>query len=160
MVAEAAVRLLDTGQTIRQITLLLVQDDGTALERAVVLRQPSANVRHIRETVHEMGRSLPVSGGIVEAELVLSDIAPAVPKQLSLFERDAVPQAHLSTVLKDLIARYGGEHFYWMCAADPDARLPERRFRWEKAEAGNDAFLAGRTSRLKSKRTACGRRCA
>jgi nucleotidyltransferase/DNA polymerase involved in DNA repair len=136
MVAEAAAHLLDTGHTIRQITLLLSQEDGATLERAVVLRQPSANVRHIRDTVHEMGRSLPVAGGVVAAELVLSDIAPAVPTQLSLFERDAVPQAHLNSVLKDLIARYGSEFFYWMRAADPDARLPERRFRWEKAGPG------------------------
>jgi nucleotidyltransferase/DNA polymerase involved in DNA repair len=136
MVGEAAGRLVGAGQTVQQITLLLTQEDGTTLERGVVLRQPSASVRHLCATVHEMARSLPVSGGVVEAELVLSDVVPAVPRQLSLFERDAVPQALLSTVLKDLMARYGSEHFYWMRVADPDARLPERRFRWEQAGPG------------------------
>ncbi len=159
MVSEAAARLLDQNQTVRHLTLRLTQEDGAVLEREMVLRQPSANLRHIITTAGEMGRSLPVSGGIVEAEMVLSDIAPAVPKQLSLFERDAVPQEQLSAVLHDLVARYGGEYFYWLCAADLEARLPERRFRWEKAGPDMTHFWP-EGSRWRSRRTACGRRSA
>jgi hypothetical protein len=56
-----------------------------------------------------------------------------VPRQLSLFERPAVSQAHLNAVLRDLVARYGDTHFYWARAVSRDSRLPERRYRWEKA---------------------------
>ena len=45
-----------------------------------------------------------------------------------------MPQAYLNTVLKDLIARYGDSHFYWARAVARDARLPERRYRWERAD--------------------------
>jgi hypothetical protein len=37
-------------------------------------------------------------------------------------------------VLKDLVARYGDAHFYWVRAVARDARLPERRYCWEKAD--------------------------
>jgi nucleotidyltransferase/DNA polymerase involved in DNA repair len=134
MVETAAAGLLDGGQTVRHIALALVLEDGTTLERSLALRQPTGNRRHLHDTVREMAQSLAVSGAVVELELVLSDIAPAVPRQLSLFDRPAVPQAHLNTVLKDLVARYGDAHFYWARAVARDARLPERRYRWERAD--------------------------
>lgn len=134
MVTETAAGILDGGQTVRHITLVLALEDGTALEQQVALRQPSGSARHIRETVRDMAQSLAVTAGVVEVELSLNHIAPVIPRQLSLFDRPAVPQAHLSTVLKDLVARYGDAHFYWVRAVARDARLPERRYRWEKAD--------------------------
>ena len=128
-----AVTQFETAQTVRQVTLVLLLDDGTALDQQLVLRQPTGSIPHLQDAVREMAQSLAVTAGVVELDLALSDIAPAVPKQLSLFERDAVPQAHLSTVLKDLVARYGDAHFHWARVVDRDARLPERRYRWEKA---------------------------
>jgi nucleotidyltransferase/DNA polymerase involved in DNA repair len=134
MVETATAGLLDGGQTVRHIALALALEDGTALERSLALRQPTDNLRHLRDTVREMAQSLAVSGAVVGLELALSDIAPAVPRQLSLFDRPAVPQAHLNTVLRDLVARYGDSHFYWARAVARDARLPERRYRWERAD--------------------------
>jgi DNA polymerase-4 len=134
MVAEATHGLHDNGQTVRQLILVLTLEDGAVLERQIVLRQPTGSLHHLRETVGDMAHTLTVTCGVVEVELALSDIAPAVPRQLSLFDRPAVPQAHLSSVLKDLVARYGATHFYWARAVDPDARLPERRYRREPAD--------------------------
>ncbi|HVO71615.1 MAG TPA: hypothetical protein VMT24_16310, partial [Aggregatilineaceae bacterium] len=134
MVAGAAERLGGNSQTIREIALVLTLEDSAVLERQVVLRQPTGSARHIRETVIDMARTLAVTCGVVEVELTLSDIAPAVPRQLSLFDRPAVPQTHLSRVLEDLVARYGAAHFYRARAVDPDARLPERRYRREQAD--------------------------
>lgn len=134
MVEAAAAGLLGNGKTVRHITLALILEDGTALERDLALRQPTGSPRHLRDTVRDMAQSLAVTGAVVELELALSDIAPAVPRQLSLFDRPAVPQAYLNTVLKDLIARYGDSHFYWARAVARDARLPERRYRWERAD--------------------------
>lgn len=130
---DATAALLDAGQTVRHLALVLTLDDHATLERQVTLRTPSTDPAHLRATVREMARSLAVTSGVVEAELALSDIAPAVPRQLSLFERPPVPQEHLSTVLKDLVARYGAAHFVRAHAADRDARLPEQRYRWEEA---------------------------
>jgi hypothetical protein len=132
MVTEATASL--HSQTVRHITLVLVLDDNTALERQLVLRQPAGNSRHLRETVYNMAQSLGVMEGVIEIDLMLSDIAPAIPRQLSLFDRPAVPQAHLNTVLSDLMAHYGDEHFFWVRVTNRDARLPERRYRWEKAD--------------------------
>ncbi|NDJ75766.1 MAG: hypothetical protein GYB65_05870 [Chloroflexi bacterium] len=134
LVDRAANELLANGQAVRHITLVLTQEDGIALERKVVLRQPSSSLDHLRTTARDMAQALTLTAGVTDVELTLSDIAPAVARQLSLFDRPAVPQVHLNTVLRDLVARYGNSHFYWARAADRDARLPERRFRWEKAE--------------------------
>ena len=133
-VTEGTAALFAEGQTVQHITLLLALEDGAALERQVMLRQPSGSARHIRDTVCDLAQSLDVTAGVVGIELALGHIAPDVPRQLSLFDRPAVPQSHLSTALKDLVARYGSAHFYWVRAVARDARLPERRYRWENAD--------------------------
>jgi len=135
MVADAVADALSDTQTVRHIMLVLGMEDGTVLEQQVALRQPSANLRHLQETIRDMAQSLPLAAGVMEVELSLSDIVQAVPRQLSLFERPAVSQAHLNAVLRDLVARYGDTHFYWARAVSRDSRLPERRYRWEKANA-------------------------
>lgn len=135
LIADAAHDLLAEDQTVRQLTLVLTLDDGAHLERQIVLRQPTASLHHVQETVRDMAQALTLAAGVVEVALTLSDIAQAVPRQLSLFERPVVPQAHLNAVLRDLVARYGDTHFYWARAVARDARLPERRYRWEKADA-------------------------
>lgn len=134
MVTEAAADLLTSGQAVRHITLVLTQDHDAALERQLILRQPSGSLRHIHHTVREMAQSLLTTSGVVTIELTLSGIIPAVPRQLSLFDRPAVSHTHLHTVLQDLVARYGDGHFYWARAVARDARLPERRYRWEKVD--------------------------
>ncbi len=133
-VAEGTTALFAEGQTVQHVALLLALEDGIALERQVMLRQPSGSARHVRETVRDMAQSFDVTAGVVALELALGHIAPAVSHQLSLFDRPAVPQAHLNTALKDLVARYGSTHFYWVRAVARDARLPERRYRWENAD--------------------------
>lgn len=133
MLAACAGGLLVEGQTVRHLALVLTLDDGAVLERQVTLRQASADPGHLREVVAEMAQALTLTAGAVELELALSDINPAVARQLSLFGRAAVPQEHLSTVLKDLMVRYGEEHFYWARAVNREARLPERRYCREHA---------------------------
>lgn len=124
------------GQAVRQVELALAQEDGRRLEKTLALRASSANGTHLRQTVRELAQSLDVSGGVIEVELALSDLAPVVPRQLSLFEREPVSQDALRAVLRSLAARHRGASFYWMRPDDPDARLPERRFRLDRAEDG------------------------
>ena len=99
-----------------------------------MLRAPSGNRAHLRQTLRELAQSLDVTDGVVEVELALSDLAPVVPQQLSLFDREPVSQAELRAVLRSLVARHGEASFYWMRPDDPDARLPERRFRLDPAD--------------------------
>lgn len=122
------------GQTVRQVELALVQADGQRRDGALALRAPSGNGVHLRQTVRELAASLAVTSSVVEVELALSDPAPVVPRQLSLFEREPVSQDALRAVLRNLAARHGEASFYWMRLADPDARLPERRFRLDRAD--------------------------
>jgi len=122
------------GQAVRQVELTLLQDDGQRRESALTLRSPSGNGAHLRQTVRELAQSLGVSGGVVEVELTLADLAPVVPRQLSLFEREPVSQDHLRAVLRSLVARHHEGAFFWMRLTDPDARLPERRFRLDPAD--------------------------
>lgn len=130
----AALLVQADGRAVRQVELALVQDDGRRLEGTLALRGSSGNGTHLRQTVHELAGSLDVTSGVVEVELVLSDLAPVVPRQLSLFEREPVSQEQLRAILRSLVARHGEASFYWMRLTDPDARLPERRFRLDQAD--------------------------
>ena len=122
------------GQTVRQVELMLLQDDGQRLENTLTLRSPSGDGVHLRQTVRELAQSLDVSGGVVEVALALSDLAPVVPRQLSLFERDPVSQDELRALLRILVARHREAGFFQIRLVDPDARLPERRFRLESLD--------------------------
>lgn len=133
-------RLLDDvlaqvdGQTVRQVELTLLQDNGRWLENTLTLRSPSGDGVHLRQTVRELAQSLDVSGGVVEVALALSDLAPVVPRQLSLFEREvAVSQDELRALLRSLVARHREAGFFWM-RLNPDARLPEQRFKLDPAD--------------------------
>jgi len=121
-------------QAVRQVELTLLQDDGRCLEDTLTLRAPSGNGAHLRQTVRELAGALGVSGGVVEVALGLSDLAPVVPRQLSLFEREPVSQDELRAVLRSLATRHSAASFYWMRPDDLDARLPERRFRLDRAD--------------------------
>ncbi len=134
MVETVMQRLRGSDQMVRQVTLLLLLEDGTPYEQHTALRQPRNSVSYIQDVVSDLAHTLSISCGILEAEIVLRDVVPVEPLQLSLFERSSVPQSHLAEVLEDLIARYGQDQFFWVRAADRTARLAERRYRWEKAD--------------------------
>lgn len=132
MAGEMAERLRAAGQAARQIELALALEDGTVLARDLALRQPSARPDHLAQAVNELAASLPLTSGVTEIDLTLSQIGQPVARQLSLFDRAPVSQEHLRQSLRDLAARYGEDCFYWVRLADEHARLPERQFTLER----------------------------
>lgn len=125
-------RLETAGYRPRQIELLLTLENGQQHEAEWTLQQPSGSLNHLRETVKALADRCSIPCGIVSLELALGDMTPITGQQLSLFPQPALAQAQLQELLRDLVARYGDDCFYWMTPSDPDARLPERRFRLEK----------------------------
>lgn len=133
MAETMAAALRADGHVARQVTLVLTLENGMVLNQHLVLRQPHNHAQPLADTLDGMAHALPVSQRIAGLEVLLSDIAPSAPRQLSLFDRPAVSADHLNSVLEGLIRRYGEQYFYRLRAADDQARLPERRFRWEQA---------------------------
>ncbi|MBI5961723.1 MAG: hypothetical protein HY866_23500 [Chloroflexi bacterium] len=132
-VEQSASRLHTVGCAARSMVVALTLENGTRLERAVMLRQPSDSLRHLVDTAEDLMAAFSISQGVTEIELVLGDLERVTARQLGLFERQPVSQEQLSEALRHLVARYGDGIFYRVRLTDPDARLPERRFRLEKA---------------------------
>lgn len=132
MTETLVVRLQMDGLMVREITLALGLEDGQTLEEGLVLRQPAGTAGHLTRVAHDLLAAMWVPCRVVEVTITLDDLVPAVARQLSLFDRAPVPQERLRAVLKDLVARYGEDCFYWVTLLDPEARLPERRFQLKK----------------------------
>lgn len=128
MVEALASRLQTEGLMARELFVTLLLDDGGSPERGHIFRGATASVERIGQTVEELVGGMAITSGVVEAEITLGDLTPAVARQLSLFDREPVAHDRLRAVLCDLVARYGETCFYWISLADRDAHLPERRF--------------------------------
>jgi hypothetical protein len=128
-----AVELHNAGRMTGDIELTLYLEGRQTHHAEIVLGEPTANIRHVAETVGDLLATLAIKREVVEVCLALGGSAALAPQQLSLFDRDPVPHEQLRRVLRDLIARYGEDTFYWFRLVDLNARLPERRFRLERA---------------------------
>ncbi len=125
-------RLQTKQQAAREITLLLTFEDKNHAEHSLILRKPTAETTHLQRTAAELLALIPMQARVGELELALGDLQTRPMQQLSLFEREPMPQEHLREVLYDLMARYGEDRFRKVRVIDQHAPLPERRFRWER----------------------------
>jgi len=128
-VEKLALQLEKRGQMAGELALDLALAGGRTLIEEVTLRQPSASPERLVRTLDEMLERLRLRSAVAEATVTLGRIVQAEARQLSLFPPESVPQDRLREVLQQLIARHGAEMFYWADLVDPDARLPEQRFR-------------------------------
>jgi nucleotidyltransferase/DNA polymerase involved in DNA repair len=128
-------RLSDKDRVARDITLRLYLEDGHSLERGITPRHQVSNHRSLARILGELLTSMPVSARISEVEVILAGIAPVTLNQLSLFERQPLENERLREVLLTLTARYGDDRFFWASIVDPNARLPERRYRLRETTA-------------------------
>ena len=117
-----------------RIHLSITLENQIVLENELVLREPVMRAHSLVEACLDLAHSLPVQNHIVEVTLSFSLTRPPAARQLTFFDRQPVPQEHLRQVLEDLIARHGEEHFYRVVLTDEHHRLPERRFRVDKAK--------------------------
>jgi DNA polymerase-4 len=123
------------GQMAGELALGLMLAGGRTYLEEMALRQPSASPERLALTLVEMLDAVQIVSAVAEVEVTFGRIVEAEARQLSLFPTESVPQDRLRQVLRQLIARHGAETFYWADLVDPNARLPEYRFRLRQVEA-------------------------
>jgi DNA polymerase-4 len=134
MTVELADRLRADGLAARTVWLTLHLDDRTACRQQLVLRHPTGTPERLARVLTELLAQARLRSGVVELEVGLVDLVPAVGQQLDLFAHGLEQGSRLREALKDLVARYGPECFYRISLPNPEARLPERRFRLERID--------------------------
>jgi hypothetical protein len=88
--------------------------EGLAVERLLLARIEAA----------------PPPAPVERLELELGDVAPAAGTQLTLFTPQTGRTGRLGWQLARLALRFGEERVGWMEIGDPEALLPEARWRW------------------------------
>ena len=102
-------------------------DDGETRQQTIVLRQPTADSRHVAGALHGWMNQSEFTTGIVALTLTIGGLAPATARQLSLFPLTD-PAKRIHQLAQPLVARYGNACFYQIAPADQGHPLPERRF--------------------------------
>jgi nucleotidyltransferase/DNA polymerase involved in DNA repair len=156
---ELAGRLQRAGLEGRTLQLILEPESGRRPERSnpgpdprpssskppgmtLSRRSPTANPRQLAGSLRELlsqakqqdspGTSL--SEGIVCLTVILSDLTPAVAKQLSLFDGPRITD-RFREALEDILTRYKPGCFFRPVLTDPHHPLPERRFQLQELSA-------------------------
>lgn len=127
MVDTMVTRLRSEGWVGQRLHLVLHLDDGTVLEDELVLRHPMANPQRFNRVLQETVEQMIIGSGVVEAEISLSGLVPAVGEQLDLFSHGNGQDERLHAAVKDLLVRYV-DCFYQTDQLDGSYPLPECRF--------------------------------
>ena len=139
LAARLAERLATTQQAAAGLYLAWETEDGRRDQRALTLRRPSAEARHLTETWLALGAALGGDDGdaaIARLTLGSRELVPAAARQMSLFD-EAGERARRDAWagVRALVERFGGEAadvFLRPAAAETDHPLPERRFQWAR----------------------------
>jgi len=131
--AELMLQLADQQMACREVLLTLHLDDHTELEASGVSREPLSTSSSLYRFVQQVSERLRPHCGIIEVGLRLNQIAPLVPRQLSLFDQPQVEALH--TIMLGLSERYGVDCFYQVEVHAHAARLPEFHFHLEPVAA-------------------------
>ena len=141
MADELAQRLQLRALMGHRAEILITLADGSLHEKRLTLRQPVSSAGHISEIFSQLvGQLLTpplIPGGITRIEVSLSELVPAVGQQLDLFVQQMGQDKLLRTALKDIVARYGSECFYWISLSEDKSHLPERGFHLRPADGSN-----------------------
>lgn len=146
LAARVVERLAAARQAAASLYLAWETEDGRRDQRALTLRQPSAEARHLTETWLELSRGM-VAGeqpataedaGIARLSLGSRELVPMAARQMSLF--DEAGDRALRTAwagVRALLERYGSGGdptgiFLRPAPAEVDHPLPERRFQWTR----------------------------
>jgi DNA polymerase-4 len=132
LLGDLAGKLLDRSLTCREMTLILRFDDQTVLEESIRLREPISSAIPLYRACQILLGRMVIRQDIAGVELLLGDLEPLLPRQLSLF--DVIEHCDVRAVILDLIPRYGEERFYTAGLNPHAAGLPERRFHLESVE--------------------------
>jgi DNA polymerase-4 len=128
MAKELAGRLQANGQACQEVRVALDLEDGISRQGAHAFRRPASGSDPIAYALTHLLAQFTYPGGVERLEVVLAGLVPATGQQLDLFVHQTSQEGRLGDLLKDLVARYGPNCFYWACL-NREARLLEQRFR-------------------------------
>ena len=131
-------QLAARGRAAGAVRLRLVpESDGSTLhepiEIVLALPEPSAEAEMIERLVVDRLESIVFDHPIRRLAVELERVAGSVGRQLPLFVPQAARAPGLEWQLVRLALRFGPQRVRQARIADPDARLPEDRFRWVEA---------------------------
>ena len=133
MSAELMRHLVDQQLTCRDVLLTLHLENHSEQEAGAVAREPISGSNGLYRSVQRLMGRLSIDCGIVEVGLRVSQLAPVVPHQLSLFDQPQAEELHRKII--DLAGRYGSECFFQFELHSHPARLPEFHFHLEQVAA-------------------------
>ena len=148
LVAALADQLLGRGAATLRAHLRLELD--TAFSKPDVPRrltfeqrlpEPTAEAEAIERLLYAQLERTPPPAPVARLELELAEVAPAAGQQLPLFIPQAARSARLGWQLARLALTYGDDRIRRVEVMDPEAPLPEQRWRWISVESG--ATLTG-----------------
>ena len=100
------------------------------------LPEPTAEAEAIERLLYAQLERTPPPAPVSRLELELAEVAPAAGQQLPLFLPQAARAARLGWQLARLALTYGEDRIRRVEVMDPEAPLPEQRWRWVPVESG------------------------
>jgi protein ImuB len=143
LVAALADQLLARGVAASTAHLLLELDPafaprGTPSSLAFEQRlpEPTAEAEAIERLLYAQLERTPPPAPVIRLDLELADVGPAAGQQLPLFVPQAVRAGRLNWQLARLALTFGEDRIRRVEITDPEAPLPETRWRWIPIESG------------------------
>ncbi len=130
MVAGLSDELSRMRLACRTVKLVLFLQDGRSLEKALVMKKPTAEGAHILGRLSAFLEYLVVKSPVVSVRLSVPDPAAASGDQGDLFRKRSALAERLEGIRAYFEARYGQSPVMRIEEGEGCARLPERRFRF------------------------------
>jgi protein ImuB len=111
------------------------------------LPEPTAEAEAIERLLYAQLERMPPPAPVARLELELAEVAPAAGQQLPLFVPQAARAARLDWQLARLALTFGEDRIRRVASTDPEAPLPEERWRWLPVESGATITTESGTSR-------------
>jgi protein ImuB len=108
--------------------------DRTAFEQR--MPEPTSDAEAIERLLYAQLERTPPPAPVARLELELAEVAPATGQQLPLFIPQAARAARLGWQLARLALTFGEDRIRRVEITDPEAPLPEDRWRWIPVESG------------------------
>jgi len=130
---ELALRLEKRNMAIQAVRLKLYLEDGQTQMEALHLLQPVASAAGIARTIQQLAERVRLTKGVTALEVSSAHLVANTLRQLELFGYQP-GRAQLIDLANILVTRHSG-CFYQAAPDEPEALLPERRFRLIRLDA-------------------------